>query len=163
MPPPEPLADCPVVLMSFVNRSPILIVLDEEGVLSTYDLTESAQKSVPAVGSDVLELNVEIDRLWGITGGRHAALRFQEPESNTATIIYVDLSRGEVVSEVTGLLPYAWVDPETGHIVQPARGRAILDLDMMGAEHRVLRALPEMEWVAFGEEGVIDRSEGVDL
>lgn len=163
MPPPEPLADCPVVLLSFVNRSPNLIVLDEEGVLSTYDLTESAQNNVPAIGSDVLELNVAIDRLWGISGGRHAALRFQEPDDGTATIIFVDLARGEVVSEVTGLLPYAWVDPETGQIVQPARGRAILDLDMMGTEHRVLRALPEMEWVAFNGDGVLDRSDSVDL
>ncbi|MCA9568568.1 MAG: WD40 repeat domain-containing protein [Myxococcales bacterium] len=162
MPPPEPLADCPVTLMSFVNRAPNLIVLDEEGVLSVYDLTESVKQSIPALGSDVLELNVQVDRLWGITGGRHAALRFQEPEDGTATIIFVDLARGEVFSEVTGLLPYAWVDPETGNIVQPARGRAILDMDMMGREDRVLRALPEGEWVAFNATGVLDRSEGFE-
>jgi WD40 repeat protein len=163
LPPPEPLADCPVTLMSFVNRAPNLLVLDEEGVLSTYDLTDSAKSNVPAIGADILELNVRVDRLWGITGGRHAAIRFQEPDNGTATIIYVDLARGEVFSEVPDLLPYAWVDPESGSIVQPARGRAILDLDMNGREERVLRALPEMEWIAFNAEGVLDRSSGVDL
>ena len=55
----------------------------------------------------------------------------------------VDLETAEVVSEIPHLLPYAWVDPETGSVLQPARGGAILELDMWGAEKRVLRALPE--------------------
>ena len=73
----------------------------------------------------------------------------------------MDLEAGEVVSEVTGLLPYAWVDPENGFIIQPARGGAILEMDMYGAEQRVLRALPEGEWIAFGPRGVLECSEGV--
>jgi WD40 repeat protein len=163
LPAPEPLADVPVTLMSFVNRAPNLLVMDEEGVLGVYDLTESVKEQVPAVGEDVLDFNVPVDRLWGITGGRFAAVRFQEESNNTATVIYVDLSRGEVISEIPDLLPYAWVDPETGHVVQPARGGAILDIDMQGNEHRILRALPEGEWIAFDHNGIRDRSDGVDL
>lgn len=162
IPAPEPMADIPVALVSFVNRRPDLLVMDEEGVLSVYDLAVSVNENRPAVGHDVLDLNVAVDRLWGITGGRYAAVRFQE-EDQTATIIYVDLERGEVVSEVPGLLPYVWVDPETGHILQPARGSAIQEFDMWGTERRVLRALPGGHWVSFGVQGIFDASSGVDV
>lgn len=162
LPAPTPLAGVPIHMLSFVNRAPILLVMDEEGVLGMYDLTDSVKDNVPAVGKDILDFNVAVDRLWGITGGRYAAVRFQEEAKGTATVIYVDLKRGEVVSEIPGLVPYAWVDPETGHVLQPARGGAILELDMKGREHRVLRALPEGEWIAFNAEGVLDRSENVE-
>lgn len=161
IPRPEPLADIPVSLVSFVNRRPDMLVMDAEGVLGHYDLTESVTNKTAAIGHDVLDLNVDVDRLWGITGGQYAAVRFQEPDAGTATIIFVDIKTGEVVSEVPHLLPYVWVDPETGDILQPARGGAILELDMYGAEKRLLRALPEGEWIALGPKGVIDCSEGV--
>ena len=163
IPAPEPLADVPVRLVSFVNRRPDMLVLDDEGVLSIYDLAPSVTDGVNAQGEDVLDLNVEVDRLWGITGGKYAAVRFQDYEAGTATVIFVDLEKCEVVSEVPNLLPYVWVDPESGHILQPARGAAILELDMYGEETRVFRALPEGEWVAFGPQGVLDASAGVQL
>ena len=161
IPKPEPLADVPVSLVSFVNRRPDMLVMDTEGVLGRYDLTASVTEKTSAIGKDVIDLNVDVDRLWGITGGQYAAVRFQDAESETATVIFVDIDSGEVVSEVTDLLPYAWVDPESGSILQPTRGAAILELDMHGAEKRVLRALPEGEWVAFGHKGILDCSEGV--
>ena len=161
LPPPTPLAEFPTRQIAFVNRRPDMLVLDSQGVLGHYDLTDSATDKTPAVGRDILDLNVPVDRLWGITGGQFAALRFQEPQAGTATVIYVDLRTQEVVSEVSGLLPYAWVDPETGAILQPARGSAILELDMYGKESRVLRALPEGEWVAFAPKGVLDASDSV--
>ncbi|MBW2258151.1 MAG: hypothetical protein JRI25_26610, partial [Deltaproteobacteria bacterium] len=43
-----------------------------------------------------------------------------------------------------------------------ARGGAILEYDMYGAERRVMRALPEGEWIAFGPNGVLDASPGVE-
>ena len=159
IPDPEPLADVPISLVSFVNRSPDMLVMDEEGVMGLYDLAVSVMDQVPATGSDILDFNVAVDRLWGITGRRHAAVRFQEAENGTATVIYVDIQSGEVVSEVPGLLPYAWVDPETGDILQPARGCATLEYDMYGQEKRVLRALPEGQWVSFGPRGVLGASE----
>jgi WD40 repeat protein len=161
IPKPEPLAEVPIKLISFINRRPDMLVLDDEGVMGMYDLTESVTKGIPAVGQDVLDFNVKIDRLWGITGGDYAAIRFQEPENGTATVIYCHLRKGEVVSEVPNLLPYVWVDPETGNILQPARGGALLELDMHGRETKVLRALPEGEWIAFGPRGVLASSEGV--
>lgn len=161
VPMPEPLSDRPVTLVSFVNRRPDMLVMDGHGVLGVYDLTDSVTNGRPAVGRALLDLNVEVDRLWGITGGRYAAVRFQDEEAGTATIIFVDLTTGEVVSEIPGLLPYAWVDPETGDILQPARGNALLELDLHGREKRVLRALPEGEWIALGPRGVLDGSDGV--
>jgi hypothetical protein len=149
----------PVKLLSFVNRRPDMLVLDEDGVMSVYDLAVSVKESRPAQGNDVLDLNVAVDRLWGITGGKFAAVRFQEAEAGTATVIFVDLEAGEVISEVPNLLPYVWVDPENGFILQPARGGAIQEFDMNGVERRVLRVLPEGEWIAFGPEGVLDASE----
>src|SRR5262249_55601418 len=153
-------AEIPIRLVSFVNRRPDMLVLDGDGILGVYDLQESVQGKVAAAGRDVLDLNVEVDRLWGITGGKYAGIRFQVPETQTATVIFVDLHTCEVVSEVPDLLPYAWVDPETGDILQPARGHAILELDMWGKEKRVLRALPEGEWIAFDEKSILDASEG---
>jgi len=161
IPRPEPLADAPVAMVSFVNRRPDMLVLDAEGVLGVYDLTNSVKDNVAAVGRDILDLNVDVDRLWGITGGVYAAVRFQDPETETASVIYVDVRNGEVVSEVANLLPYAWVDPETGNILQPARGAAILEMDMYGKEAKVLRALPEGEWVSFTPTGILEASEGV--
>jgi WD40 repeat protein len=160
IPAPQALADSPVSLVSFVNRRPDMLVMDSEGVLGHYDLTAGVKERINVEGRDVLDLNVAVDRLWGITGGKYAAVRFQDEENGTATVIYVDIESGEVVSEVAGLLPYTWVDPETGDILQPARGSAILELDMYGEEKRVLRALPEGEWVAYGVRGVLDASEG---
>lgn len=159
IPAPEPMSDVPIKLLSFVNRRPDMLVLDEEGVLSLYDLTVSVSEKKAAAGQDILDLNVDVDRLWGITGGEFAAVRFQEHATGTATVIFVDLRKGEVVSEIPNLLPYVWVDPENGCLLQPARGGAILELDMYGQETRVFRALPEGEWVCFSADGILDKSE----
>ena len=156
--PPTPMSPAPIRLISFINRLPHMLMLDSDGVLSTYDLQASVERNIPAVGRDILDFNVSVDRLWGITGGQYAAIRFQEPETGTATVITVDLDTAEVVAEVPNLLPYVWVDPETGFILQPARGGAIQEFDLYGKERRVLRALPEGEWIAFGPEGIFDRS-----
>lgn len=131
--------------------------------MGMYDLTESVTKEIPAVGQDVLDFNVQVDRLWGITGGDYAAIRFQEPENGTATVIYCHLRKGEVVSEVPNLLPYVWVDPETGNILQPARGGALLELDMYGQEVKISRALPEGEWIVFGPRGVLNSSDNAGV
>ena len=159
VPAPKPLADVPIQLVAFVNRKPHMLVLDADGVLGHYDLTDAVNEEAHVSGREVLDLNVQVDRLWGLTGGKIAALRFQDEEAETATVIFVDLEKGEVVSEVSGLLPYVWVDPETGHLLQPARGGAIVELDPQGVEVGVLRSLPEGEWLSLGPSGVLDASE----
>ncbi len=158
LPPPAPLADVPVRLLAFVNRRPDLLVLDDEGVLGHYDLAESVRENRPAEGRDVLTINVPVDRIWGITGGQYCALRL--PEDDRSSIIWVDIHACEVVAEVNDLHRHAWVDAENGLILEPARASAILEREMDGRERRVLRALPDGEWLAFGPRGILDASEG---
>jgi len=158
LPAPEPLADVPVRLLSFVNRHSSLMVLDEEGVLGHYDLSNSVETGIPATGRDVLTINVTVDRIWGITGGQYCALRL--PEEQACAILWVDVHAQEVVQEVTGLAPNTWVDPDTGTLMEPTRSSAILERSMSGAERRVIRALPEGEWIVFGPRGILEASPG---
>jgi hypothetical protein len=106
----------------------------------------------------VLTINVNVDRIWGITGGQYCALRL--PEEQSSTILWVDVHAQEVVQEITGLPPNAWVDPETGSVLEPTRSSAILERSMSGAERRVIRALPEGEWIVFGPRGILEASKG---
>ncbi|MDP6935348.1 MAG: WD40 repeat domain-containing protein, partial [Myxococcota bacterium] len=99
--PPRIVEDVAVRLLSFVNRRPDLLVLDDDGVLAHYDLGASLRDNEPAQGRDVVTINVEVDRIWGITGGQTCALRL--PEGDSCTIVMVDVHACEVVHETTGL------------------------------------------------------------
>lgn len=158
LPDPRPSADVPMRLLSFVNRRPDLLVVDAEQVLSRFDLTISLKERRPAEAKDVLQFGAEPDRVWGITGGQYAAVRI--PQGDGSTILFVDLHAAALVSEVAGLHRDATVDAENGLILEPARAAAILERDMKGNERRVLRALPDAQWVAFNARGVLDASEG---
>ncbi len=158
---PEPLGDAPVRLLSFVQRHPELLVLDADGVLGLYDLTPAARDGGEAEGYRICRFfDADIDQIWGLEDHKHAAVRIQEPDQGTATIVFVDLDDGEVVEEVTGLLPYATVDPVHGRILEPGVGSAILERDMQGDEVRVLRSLPHEEWATFYQQGVLGCSQG---
>ena len=143
--------------MAFVNRRPDLLILDEDGVLGHYDLADSVRTRRPAEGRDVITINVPVDRIWGITGGQYCAMRL--PEGPQSSLLWVDIHAGEVVHEVTGLDANAWVDAENGLILEPARSSALLEREMDGSERRVLRALPDDEWLSFGWRGIIEASE----
>lgn len=156
--PPVPLADVPTRLLTFVNRRPDLLVLDQDGVLGHYDLAPAIREGRPGEGRDVLTFNVEIDRIWGITGGQLCALRL--PQSDRCSILFVDIQRNDVAHEVKDLHPFAWVDPESGNILEPARSGAILERTMDGAERRVLRSLPGNQWVCFNQRSILAASDG---
>lgn len=158
MPPPVPLADCPVKRLAFVNRRPDLLILDEEGVLGYYDLEASARGGAPAQGRDVLSITVEVDRLWGITGGQYCALRL--PEGDSCCILWVDVQACEVVAEVPDLHRHAWVDADNGLILEPVRAAALLEREMNGQERQVYRALPDGQWLSFGNRGIVRASPG---
>ncbi len=156
--PPTPLSETPIVQVAFMNRHPSMLVLDADGILGHYDLTGSAQTGRPANGSDILSINGEVDRIWGATGGSLAALRM--PESESATILWVDVLKQTVVGEVTGLPRTAEVDVENGLIIAPGRAGALLEQEQDGTERRVLRDLPDGEWISFGPSGIQASSEG---
>lgn len=158
VPPPEPLADVPIVRMAFVNRRPDLLVLDEDGVLGHYDLGTALRQGQRGEGRDVLTINAPVDAMWGITGGQLCALRL--PEGDRCSILWVDVHACEVVHEVRDLAANAWVDAEHGLILEPGRSSALVEREQDGRERRVLRALPDGQWIAFGWRGVLDASEG---
>jgi WD40 repeat protein len=157
--PPVPLADnVPVKLMAFVNRRPDLLILDAEGVLGHYDLAQAIREGKPGQGRDVITVNVPADRIWGITGGQFCAMRL--PQEDSCSIIWVDIHACDVVGEATGLSRWAWVDAENGLILEPGRASAIIERERDGSERRILRSLPDDEWIGFGWRGILDCSPG---
>ena len=135
-------------------------MINSEGLLTRYDLAPSVTHKEAAVAEPVLAMNVQFDALWGITGGTHAVIRVLEEEAEGQCIMaFVDLARGDV-HEVADIASDAWVDPETGHILQTARGGAILELDRHGNEAVLLRAMPAGEWVCLEPGRVSEHSTG---
>ena len=156
--PPVPLADAGVARLAFVNRRPDLLVVDKEGVLGHYDLATPIREGRAGEGRDILDFSAPIDGLWGITGGTLCALRL--PNRTGSTILFVDLGKCDVTHEVKGLHSDAVVDPETGLILEPAPGGAVLERERDGTERRVYRSLPGDQWVCFGAAGILEASEG---
>jgi hypothetical protein len=155
--PPTPLADVPVEIVAFVNRRADMLVLDRDGVLGHYDLAASIRDNAPAVGRDVIELDVPVDAIWGITGGQRCALRMKEEEG--CSIAMVEIATGEVSTYLTGLPANTWVCEETGAILTPARASAMLERNAEGREHKVFRSLTDDQWISFGPNGIIEASE----
>jgi hypothetical protein len=155
-------APVPVRTLAFVNRRPMLLVLDAENILATVDLADGAPASYGSVlprarARDVLQFPNPPDRCWGLTGGG-IALRF--PENGGAAVVYVDPDAPAITGEVKGLPPNVEVDVEDGRIVAPARAASLLERDREGAELRVLRALGGEDWVCYGPRGILDASAG---
>jgi hypothetical protein len=94
--------------------------------------------------------------VWGIAGGKYAAVRL--PEADRSCIVFVDIAAAEVVYEITDLHPDASVDPATGQILEPVRASAFLERESSGAELQVSRALPDDQWVTFGPRGILKAS-----
>ena len=156
IPAPTPLADVPIRLISFVNRRPDLLVLDEDGVLGRYELANAIRQGKPGEGEDILTVHVEVDQIWGVTGGKHCVMRL--PEGDTCSIISVDLHSKEVVHEVSDLHRDAWVDAENGLILEPAPGSALLERELDGRERRVLRSLSDGQWLSYDWKSILDAS-----
>ncbi len=155
--PPTPLADVPVKIVAFVNRRADMLVLDQDGVLGHYDLAASIRDNAPAAGRDVIELDVPVDAVWGITGGRRCAVRMKEDDGYS--IAMVEVATGEVSTYITGLTTNSWVCEESGAILTPARASAILERNAEGREHRVLRSLTDDQWISFGPNGIVEASD----
>ncbi len=157
LPVPVPLADVPIARLAFMNRQPGLLVLDQDGVLGHYDLSESARKGTPARGRDILTFNEPVDALWGPSLGQ-AVLRL--PEGDRCTLLVVDIETAQVTAEITDLHPATSVDLETGTILEPVKAGALLERDLSGTEQRVLRSLSGKEWLSFEARGILGASDG---
>lgn len=146
-------------LLAFVHRKPALLVLDDDDVLTWYDLTAAIKDGDPVETARITAFeHCEIDAIWGLEDDRHAVVRIHDAEAQAAVFVTLDLDTGEVVHEVEGLLEYATVDASRGAILEPARGNAILERSLDGRERDVLRSLPDDAWVAFGPQGRLHES-----
>ena len=63
-----------------------------------------------------------------------------------------------MIGEVRDLPVNADVDDENSRILIPARAGGLLELSREGKELRVLRDLPDQEWISFGENGIMGAS-----
>ena len=54
----------------------------------------------------------------------------------------MDVDGQEVCLEFTGLHSNTWLDPESGHLFEPARSNAVVEKDIKGRDLRVYRSLP---------------------
>ncbi len=155
--PPQPLADVAIKLVAFVNRRADMLVLDQDGVLGHYDLAASIRDNSPAQGRDVIDFDVEIDAIWGITGGRRCAVRM--PAGKQCSIAMVELASGEVSSYIADLPAGSKVCEETGAVLSPARASALLERHPDGREAKVLRSLTDDQWLSYGPTGILEASE----
>ena len=144
--------------MAFVNRSPVLLVIDEENVLSYYDLTVSVQTGAAAKGTDLIQLGTDVEQIWGVTidNKRFAVLKIQDPEETM--ILWVPLDDDEDPYPIRNAHPETWLDPMTGNLLEPGKNASILERDRFGEEACVYRSLPNNQWLSFNHNGVLDRS-----
>ena len=158
LPSPQPLSNASVKLVSFVNRSPTLIVLDTEGVLSYYDLGTSLNTKEPAKGYDLLEINADIDQIWGLSHQDKSYAVLRIPQADSCTLLWVPLNSEENPFDIPNLHPKASVDPSTGAIFEPSKSAAFVEKDFGGQEMIVYRSLPNGEWISFDGKSIRDSS-----
>ncbi|MFH1464746.1 MAG: WD40 repeat domain-containing protein [Pseudomonadota bacterium] len=157
MPAPRPLAEVPIVDVAFVNRRADMLVLDRDGVLGHYDLAAGLRDGQPAEGRDLVDFDVPIDRIWGITTGPRCAVRM--PDGDHCAIAMVDIATGEVCDYQADLPAGSTVCEQTGQILAPARACAVLELAPNGHELRVLRSLADDQWMSFSATGILEASD----
>ncbi len=170
IPDPKPTAQAEIAKLSFVNKSSILLTVDAEGYLISYDLSESGDEG--ATGNDIIQINCDIDDIWGIVGGQIVVLKLLDDEGTK--FLYLDITESQPPKIVTNIDVSATIDPETGHILCPAKCGAMIEkrmIEMEGTyqrlladpkEHLVLRNLPNNEWIAYQETSILGISQGAN-
>lgn len=149
LPSPASPRPAPLLAVGFAARRPELYAVDADGWLVRWDLAEAARHASVAVGTDVLPVDRPPLRI-------HA-----NPQGDTVLLEYDDdvvkVHGGKATS--LGCAPgrAGGVDPESCHVLTPARGAALLEYDAAGREHAVLRSLPFGGFVAFDARGVRQR------
>ena len=160
LPSPEKPMAMPVSL-AFVNRSPTLLTFDNEKVLTRYDLLPSAEDNIPAVGEDIVQITRNVDKIWGVTGGKYCALRITEKDH--IDYLWVPLN-GERDPHIVEKVPFGSdIDVENGKIIQIAKAEAILERDAFGNEEMVMRSLSLDDWIGFNAQTIIAKSENALL
>ena len=73
-------------------------------------------------------------------------------------LIFIPKNLNEEPWTVENLHPYSTIDPATGNILEPVKSCGIVERDMYGNEIKVLRSMPDGNWISFTDSGVLYRS-----
>jgi hypothetical protein len=141
----------PISVVGFAARRPELLAVDAEGWLIRWNLAEAARHATVAQGEALLTVPAGVSRLQATSAGDVAVLEYDD------CIVRVDLAARTQRRIDVALTRAGSVDPERGHLLVPARGAALLELDADGTERALMRALPFGGFVCFDENGVRQR------
>ncbi|MGC6491478.1 MAG: hypothetical protein ACON5B_01445 [Myxococcota bacterium] len=145
--------------LAFVHRHTDLICLDNNDELWVVDI-KPIFEGRPAEWFLIGQAeHADVDRAWGLQDPDRIVLRVLH--ANRAEFWWLDPHTGNRV-QVTRVLPWATLDPQSGGVLEPAVGGAILERDSRGHERRVLRSLPSNAWVSFDKQGIRGKSDKAD-
>ena len=163
---PKPTSSKPICKLAFIGKSSILLALDEEGYLISYDLSEGLVDG--AEGIDILQINSEIEQLIGLHGGTVAVLVLKE-SSDTGQVLYLPIEDLDGANLIDNVPLSISINPKNGALFQPAVSSAALEESMLGTNGIssepynpvVFRSLPNNEWIVFNEETTLAMSANV--
>lgn len=168
---PKPTSPAPIAHIAFMGKSSLLLALDAEGYLISYDLSQGLIEG--ANGADIIQINSPVERLQGLHGGKIAVLMLEDgdstPEAPKGQVLMLpieDLSAANLFENI----PLACsINDKDGSILQPAPASAALEESLVLNQQIldrplypvVYRALPNREWIVFTEETTLAMSQNV--
>lgn len=167
LPDPKPTSAANIVRIAFMGKSSILLALDNEGYLISYDLSSDMIKG--AEGKDIMQINSTVQNLWAIQGGQIACVQLQEP--GFCRLLYLDITEQQPPQLADNLPHSVYVNSANGAIVQPATCSALLEQHMIRPQQtpqqlvaqpvfpRVYRSLPNNQWLIYTDTNIIALSE----
>jgi hypothetical protein len=170
LPDPKPNAPAEIIHIAFVNKSSTLLTVDSEGYLISYDLSTSGKDG--ATGKDIIQINCTVENIWGITGGQIVVAKINDGDGSK--LLYLDVEEQQPPQIVTNISSETSIDPHSGNILIPAKCGAMLELKMIiqekdfqrilpePHEYRVLRNLPNHEWIAYQDTSILGLSSGAN-
>ena len=168
---PKPTSPTPIEHLAFMGKSSIMLALDTEGYLISYDLSQGLIEG--ATGQDVIQINSAAHRLQGLHGGEIAVLILVEdnvdssnPRGQILMLPIQDLSGAALFEDI----PLSCsINAKTGAMLQPAIASAALEESLVVQKQLldtplhpvVYRALPNNEWIVFNETTTLAMSPNV--
>jgi WD40 repeat protein len=168
---PKPTSPTPIVHIAFMGKSSLLLALDADGYLISYDLSQGMIEG--ADGEDIIQINSTVHRLQGMHGGEIAAILLADEQSNpeqpTGQLLMLPIQDLNLAGLFEQIPLAASINPKTGSILQPAPASAALEEQLLAGNQVlpapnapiVYRALPNNEWIVFNEQTTLAMSANV--
>ncbi len=168
---PKPTSPTPIARLAFMGKSSLLLALDAEGYLISYDLSQGIVEG--ANGQDIIQINSAVSNLQGLHGGKFAILTMpndnpnpENPKGQILVLPLEDLSQAGLFENIplTGA-----VNTKHGSFLQAAPASAALEESLIQRQtvlHNlqnpiVYRSLPNDEWIVFNESTTLAMSPNV--